>query len=607
MPASHFRQASYRRLLMPAAEIDLPKGRYVTSPVWIDKIGGDMSCSKIGAAEAVERGVWYRTHVKRDGSRLTATTYLCAAGNPQVFSVTVDLQRIAKKLAQYHRALHGQTSVGRASSPAMPRALRQRLMSCRANCETNLFAGVDDDTLDEIVGKCFPTFGRSTVPNYSRALRRRLMACRADCETNLIGVSEIVDDGVTEEGLIVEGINWKKAAARYRKLYNRADRSAGRFYAERNDCQDENERLQREHELELRKLRIAFSGNTGFDSEAQEVFSGFFDDVTKPFKKAVEKIGRAKLVQGVTKGIGEAVKVVAEPQKALDMMAKAGNLKIGPIPVGAFYGPWLADQAARRALGNKLYNAGAKVAVNAAMTAVPPLKVVNLAAKLMQARDPAAAAEVIPSLKAVPMPANAGGFTTPKVSAEGALAFNAARTALVSIEKDNAIRANLKGVAKTLATLPGLKAQVAKVPPPQRPALLQRNPALKAAIFSALKAKASVQIMKATGGVAKVKAIQARGQKARVALQKIADASRAGNPDAQKLAKVITIVNGARERTKNVAAAARGGFTGAVIDQSGNITRGRFTRGNGTSSLFFAPGGKKTRGSFTRVGCDCEK
>jgi hypothetical protein len=587
--------------MLPPSEIDLPKGRYLTSPMWIEKIGGTMSCSKIGAAEAVERGVWYRTHVKRDGSRLTATTYLCAAGNPQVFSVTVDLARIAKKLAQYHRALHGQTTVGRASSPAMPRALRQRLMSCRADCETNLFAGVDDDTLDEIVGKCFPTFGRSTVPNYSRALRRRLMACRADCETNLIGIEEIVDpDEVTEE-MLVEGTNWKAVAKRYRNelasVRRYANRTDAKLQAELDACRDRS-----------RMLRAHIGANTGFDTEAAELFAGFFDDVTKPFKKAVEKIGRAKLVQGVTKGIGEAVKVVAEPQKALDMMAKAGNLKIGPIPVGAFYGPWLADQAARRALGNKLYNAGAKVAVNAALTAVPPLKAANLAAKLIQAKDPAAAAAVIPALKAQPIPASATGLVTPpKVSPEGALAFNAARTALVSIEKDNAIRANLKGVAKTLATLPRLKAEVAKVAPPQRPAMLQRNPALKNAIFAALKAKAAVQIMKATGGVAKVKAIQARGQKARVMLQKIADRARAGNPDAQKLAKVITIVNGARERTKNVAAAARGGYSGAVIDESGKITRGRFTRGSGTSSLFFSPGGKKTRGNFTRVGCDCEQ
>lgn len=589
MASSDFRRTSYRRLFMPAQEIDLPKGRYITSPVWIEKIGGDtMARSCIGAAEEVERGVWFKTNVKREGSRLVATTYLCVAGNPQVFSVSVDLARIAKKIADHHRYLHKTdkgAAVGRAANPGLSRAERRRIMTCRADCDTGLFSGVEDDTLDEIVGCMYrrPTVGRDAIPHYSKALRRRLMTCRADCEQNLVGY-ELADDlGDTPINQIGAQRIHERARARIRKLAQA-------------------------------KARVG--ANEGFDAEADLLFAGLFDSVTKPFRKAVEKIGKTKLIQGVTKGLGDAVRMVAEPQKALDLMAKAGNIKIGPVPIGVFYGPWLADQAARKALGKRLYNTGAKMAVNAAMAAFPPLAAANLAARLATAKNPTEAAALIPALKAQPMASNVSVAFTPKVSPEAALAFNASRTALASIEKEKNLRSNLLNVRATLQKLPQLKESLGRMPMPERLAFLQRNPAVKQELFNVLKAKATVQVIKATGGVQKIEKIKKQGMLARSRLKAIADKAAAGDPDAKKLARVVAIVNTARENTRNAAYAARGGFTGVVIDEAGNLTRGRFTRSNKRSSeLLLAPGGKKTRGAFTllrgsgspsKIGCECD-
>ena len=48
--------------------------------------------------------------------------------------------------------------------------------------------------MPEFVGMEPVHVGRSSHPHYSKALRRRLMACRADCETNLVG--EAVEEGL---------------------------------------------------------------------------------------------------------------------------------------------------------------------------------------------------------------------------------------------------------------------------------------------------------------------------------------------------------------------------------------------------------------------------
>lgn len=56
--------------------------------------------------ESQVSNIWVRTHFAQVGDFLEATTYLVAAGQPEVFRCRVDLRPIAKWAAEYHKKLH---------------------------------------------------------------------------------------------------------------------------------------------------------------------------------------------------------------------------------------------------------------------------------------------------------------------------------------------------------------------------------------------------------------------------------------------------------------------------------------------------------------------
>lgn len=85
--------------------------------------------------------------------------------------------------------------VAGASHSAYTNRLRNRLKKIH---QLAIISGVSVPELigmmPEFVGMEPVHVGRSSHPHYSKALRRRLMACRADCETNLVG--EAVEEGL---------------------------------------------------------------------------------------------------------------------------------------------------------------------------------------------------------------------------------------------------------------------------------------------------------------------------------------------------------------------------------------------------------------------------
>lgn len=51
-------------------------------------------------------GFWIKTHVYQEGNWLKAKSYMVVAGDPIVFEVGVDLNRVAKAVMRYHQGLH---------------------------------------------------------------------------------------------------------------------------------------------------------------------------------------------------------------------------------------------------------------------------------------------------------------------------------------------------------------------------------------------------------------------------------------------------------------------------------------------------------------------
>lgn len=71
-------------------------------------IGCDIPVKVSGAVDALadRMGVWVKTQFKVEGNYLYATTYLVAAGEPQVFSLRVDLRPLEQIAAKVHERLH---------------------------------------------------------------------------------------------------------------------------------------------------------------------------------------------------------------------------------------------------------------------------------------------------------------------------------------------------------------------------------------------------------------------------------------------------------------------------------------------------------------------
>ena len=57
------------------------------------------------------QGFWLKTHFYREGNLLHAVTYSCIAGHPEVFKASVDLRPIVKAVTRAHNALHAQNKV----------------------------------------------------------------------------------------------------------------------------------------------------------------------------------------------------------------------------------------------------------------------------------------------------------------------------------------------------------------------------------------------------------------------------------------------------------------------------------------------------------------
>jgi hypothetical protein len=60
-----------------------------------------------GAKSDEHRGVWFKTHVYREGRYLCATMYSVNNANAEVFNFKVDMVPLLKRISSYHKKLHG--------------------------------------------------------------------------------------------------------------------------------------------------------------------------------------------------------------------------------------------------------------------------------------------------------------------------------------------------------------------------------------------------------------------------------------------------------------------------------------------------------------------
>lgn len=364
----------------------------------------------------------------------------------------------------------------------------------------------------------------------------------------------------------------------------------------------------------------------------------------KGAKKVAQKIGRSRLVKGVT---GVVMKVarnkafqVAMPFAALaahtsskalggkgafkGALGSAVNLGTGAvlssIPGGAVARGISASPLMAQVSSDAI---GAYAAANAAVAGVEKGRQVVRVAQAAQSRLRTGAMlarqVTIAKTNTAAMVKRAGAGMTPaaraaivqRAAAAGKLALNAQGKAVVSNALANATTARKATVARALATKLRAMAELKR-----RAALAQALPAKAgAAVVAAtrLEVAAGGKIRAAVATAKKLQdpkvrasllAARAHATKAEALLQNVKAAAKTGGLDAQKSAVIVDLVARNRARIQAMSQANAGGLPGVLITQDGKLERGRFRlKGEAKAGglLYLGAGEPKARGTFQTV------
>ncbi len=163
------------------------------------------------------------------------------------------------------------------------------------------------------------------------------------------------------------------------------------------------------------------------------------------------------------------------------------------------------------------------------------------------------------------------------VSDKALAAYAAARSGVEAV--DNLARTKKAVTASTsaLKRYVAVKASLANMSPAARAAALSR-PEVRAAILGGVSAKAALATFANAGGPEKMITMGQKASLAKRAFRNIQAKARAGDPDAKKMASVVSIAARTRAKIQDSAAASKGGLPGLVVGPNGRVTRGRFRK-----------------------------
>lgn len=183
----------------------------------------------------------------------------------------------------------------------------------------------------------------------------------------------------------------------------------------------------------------------------------------------------------------------------------------------------------------------------------------------------------------------------PAPVSDAALAtYAAARAGVEAVDNLKRVQGAVAGSTAALRKYSAVK-KVLMAMPPEKRALALKKPEVRKAVIDGVAAKGTISTFVSAGGPGKMAEIRQRALVAQAAFKNVQAKARAGDPDAKKVAAVVSVAARARADVQNSAARSKGGLPGLVIGPNGRLYRGRFNKrapnaGEGTSLIMTKQG-----------------
>lgn len=183
----------------------------------------------------------------------------------------------------------------------------------------------------------------------------------------------------------------------------------------------------------------------------------------------------------------------------------------------------------------------------------------------------------------------------PAPVSDAALAsYAAARSGVEAVDNVARVERAVAGSTSALKKYAAVKGVLSGMSVAQKAAALKR-PEVQKAVIDGVAAKGTLASFATSGGPQKLAAMRAKAALAKRAFRNIRAKAEAGDPDAKKMAAVVSVAAKARADIQSSAAESKGGLPGLVIGPNGKLRRGRFKKraprtGEGTSLILTKQG-----------------
>lgn len=172
--------------------------------------------------------------------------------------------------------------------------------------------------------------------------------------------------------------------------------------------------------------------------------------------------------------------------------------------------------------------------------------------------------------------------------------YAAARAGVEAVDNLKRVQGAVAGSSSALRKYSAVKRVLMALPPDKR-ALALRKPEVRKAVIDGVAAKGTISTFVSAGGPGKMAELREKALVAQAAFKNVQAKARAGDPDAKKVAAVVSVAARARADVQNSAARSKGGLPGLVIGPNGRLYRGRFNKrapnaGEGTSLIMTKQG-----------------
>lgn len=163
------------------------------------------------------------------------------------------------------------------------------------------------------------------------------------------------------------------------------------------------------------------------------------------------------------------------------------------------------------------------------------------------------------------------------VSDKALAAYAAARTGVEAVDNLARTQRAVTNSTSALKRYVAVKGALSVMSPAQKEVALRRTDVRKA-VLDGVSAKAALAAFANADGPSKMVTMRQSAALAKSAFKNIQEKARAGDPEAKKMATVVSIAARTRAKIQDSAAASKGGLPGLVVGPNGRVKRGRFRK-----------------------------